>query len=479
MSSSPNKLSAAASAALFLAGCGLVDLRELEISVYPSRSGTVLPASDTPLRIAFAAEVDRNEAEDAFSVTSPYGAVEGDAEWADASFSFVPAAGWLPGLRYRLALSGAIRAVDGREARPDVDIDFYAVRSGGAPILIGRYPAEGESVGVDEAAGAYIRLEFSEAMDKRKTEDALAVSPSVDFSFSWNDGGTILRAVPREALSPCAAYRWTLSAEAAAADGAPLARDYACSFATDADAAAPFVLRTFAALRAGNRWIDSGCGLSALDAGQAIGIEFSEPIDPASLIGAVSFFPSLPGRIDPLSETAAAFVPDRTPDPETETTLVVSSDVRDRAGLSMGAPYRERFVPAVPYLRALSVETGSFEPIAAENGSASTATVVMPDGSLSLSIRFSLPFDLPARVDAVDRVTLAAFFPVSLSSPALRSAAWTASDTLVLSWEGLEPSPADRTNWYLLTLPGGRNGLGEGTGLHLREDLLLYLEAAE
>jgi len=456
--SSSNRRSAAAFflcllAACHLAGCGLIDLREIPVSIYPSEDGTVLPSLVTPLRVSFGAEVDRKDAEAAFSVSSFSGAVEGDIDWDGNGFSFVPASGWLPGVRYSLALSGSIRASDGRESRPKRDIAFFAVRTGGAPRLLSWHPGEGTSVGVSEEEGAYLRLEFSETMDARKTEEALSVQPSVDFSYSWNDSATVLTAVPRAPLSPCSTYRWKLSTGAAALDGAPLAREASLSFAADADAVPPSVARTFAAIRSGSAWVDSGGSLADLDAGQAVGIEFSEAMAPDSLLAAVAFTPSLSGRTDAISATTVVFIPDRVPEPETETTLIVSADVRDRSGLGMGSAYRERFVPAVPYLRVLSIETGGFEPVSSGNGSASPVAVSLPDGTLSLAIRFSVSFDAASRVAAAERIELAAFFPAALSAPSLRSASWTASDTVVLAWEGLERSSYDRKNWYLLTIP--------------------------
>lgn len=472
---------AAVAAAIAVSGCALIDLRELSIATYPEANGAILSSINTPLRVSFDSGVDRKEAEAAFSVSSAFGAAEGDIEWKGNGFSFVPVAGWLPGVRYRMTLKGSIRALDGREARPNRDLFFFAVHSGAAPYLASFSPPDGASVGVSEESGACLLLSFSRAMDTRKTETALNVQPSAEFAFSWNEDATVLRLVPKKPLSPCATYRWKLSADAAdgaaSSDGAPLAREASASFATDADSSPPSVSRTFAALQSGSSWIDSGGSLSDLDAGQAVGIVFSEPMDADTLLSALSFSPSLPGRADVIGTNTAVFIPDRIPEPESEITLIVSPEASDLSGLGMAEEYRERFVPAVPYLRMLSAETGTLEPVDPVDDSSSAVTIALPDGVLSLTLRFSVSFDTAARISATERIGLSPFFPAVLSSPTLKSVSWIASDTVCLTWEGLERSPSDRTNWYRLSLPGGRGGIACAEGLFMKEDLSIYLEA--
>ncbi|MFA6505734.1 MAG: Ig-like domain-containing protein [Treponemataceae bacterium] len=458
--------------------CALIDLRGVGVETYPASAGIVLPVKNTPLSVRFETDVEKVEAEAAFSVTSESGSVEGDLCWDGSGFHFTPISGWKSGVRYRMALSGSIRAIDGREARPAVDLSFYAIRSGGAPSLVSCYPKDGAVTGVCSDDGARIELTFSEAMDERKTEDALSLQPAVELFSEWNSTRTVLTAKPKAALSPCVVYRWTLSADAQAFDGSPLAREELGSFSTDADATPPAVARTYPAVASGGTWTDAGGTLSDLDVEQAVIVEFSEAMETSNMQGSVSFSPPLSGRTDVLDPRRIVFIPDENPESGTPLTLIVSADAADRSGLRMGSEYRESFVPAIPALRVLRVEATSGESLDSPlSDSLLSATVSDVDGLLSLSIRFSTAFPLASRVASLSKIALDAYFPGSLSSPVVRSVSWPSSDTALFVWEGLEKSPLGYANFYELKISGGRAGVAADMDLKMKEDLRLLVEA--
>ena len=147
----PHRKAAAWAIALsaFSISCGIIDLRPVKITTYPSAEYAVLPSRDTPLSVTFSGEPVIIEAEGAFSVQSDAGIVEGDFDWDGAGFTWRPVAEWDPGVRYRLILSGAIRMADGREARPEIDLPFYVLRDSRRPMLASYDPPQGASIGAE------------------------------------------------------------------------------------------------------------------------------------------------------------------------------------------------------------------------------------------------------------------------------------------------------------------------------------------
>ena len=138
------------------------------------------------MSVTFSEQPSRLEAERAFSVESPVGAIEGDFSWNGPGFTWKPVRQWDPGLRYRLVMQGSIGTADGREARPSIDLPFYAVRSSGLPVLEGYWPSDGESTGVRGDGAAALELRFSETMDTRSVLDAFSLSPRAGFTIVWN-----------------------------------------------------------------------------------------------------------------------------------------------------------------------------------------------------------------------------------------------------------------------------------------------------
>lgn len=465
--------------AAIAASCGLIDLRPVEVSVEPAEAYAVLPSLDSAVYVRFSAEPLRLDAESAFSVRSASGAVEGDFSWDGASFSWKPVAPWNPGVRYRVALGGSIRTADGRTALPDIDMPFYAVRSSAPPTLVSYSPADGASVGIAEAGEPALTLTFSEAMDGKAVRDALGFRPSLQFELRWDAGMTVASVAASQRLSPCASYAWTLGASARASDGAPLLRSEGAGFATDLDSSPPRVERTYPVSFSRGAWAEAATDLSGLDSGHSIAVLFSEAVDERSARAGIRVEPSVSGRVDAVSPRLAVFTPDGDWEPEAELTLVVSDEVEDLSGLGIVMERFERFRPLEPFLEVLRVESGDGESSADLSGGAILPVTVgiAPEGGLLVTVEFSAAFGPEAKVALVERVSLSVFFPASLPAPELKSVWWSSDDAVTYEWVGLERSGDTTTNYYLFTISGGIDGIAGESGLRIKDDASIYLEA--
>jgi hypothetical protein len=467
---------------ILFSGCGFIDLRPIGYVSFPDVSGTILPEKDSTVGIRFDTDMDQLETQKAFSVSCEGITVKGDIRWNGRELCFVPLEGWLPGLRYTLSLAGTIFALDGREARSALYVSFFALSGVELPYLVSFSPEDGGSTGISPDAGALLRLNFSVPMDRLSVEDALSINGLSEREVHWFNDDRILEVVPKKNLSPWTTYRWTLTTAALSREGAPLAKEAGASFVTDADRLLPDVIEVSPLIRAdpatGLYWQRTGKTLEdGLGSGQAIGIVFNKAMAD-SVLQAIRFEPALAGRSEWWTDRAVVFVPERDPEPETAYTLIVSKTA-DRSGLGMENERRFYFTPDIPYLRILSLGAGGPVLAEPENDSLCPALVIMPDGLIALSLRFSHSFTVEARAAAVLALRLEPYFPGILPQPGFRSASWGSGDTLVLEWEGAEPGTDGEAHYYRLVLPGGRGGIADGKGSYLREDYRFILEATD
>jgi hypothetical protein len=221
--------------------------------------------------------------------------------------------------------------------------------------------------------------------------------------------------------------------------------------------------------------MEDGLGL-----GQGIGILFNKPMDKESLRKAVRLEPALSGTIEALSDFSLVYVPDKEPECETRYTLIVSGDTQDKTGLKMGEDFISYFTPDIPLIRISSLWVNSEAVPLPENGEGiHTFYQEIAVAVTGITLGFSLPFSQEAMVNATLEITLDPWFPASIGSAVLKSATWSAEDTVHLEWEGLEPGTPGEPHFYRFIIPGGKNGITNGRGSYLKNTQTIYMEVLE
>lgn len=459
--------------------CGLFNLKPVIVRLTPSEAYTVLPSRNTTLMAEFSTQPVRLDAERAFCVNSRGDSIEGDYSWNGTVLSWSPIEPYEPGRVYVVSLEGIIPTTDGRETRQNIHVPFYSVRRDGQAILSAYNPSSGSSISAARCGDTILRLEFSEPMNGISVHDAFSLSPSADICFSWDadmKGASILC---NEPLLPCRLYTWSLSTEARSVDGSPLVRAERACVVTDIDSVPPRVERVYPVLLSGSQWSEAASDMNGIDNGLSIAIEFSEDLDEHAPYSGIRIEPSLSGRVERCSPKKYVYTPTNGWPPGEPLTLVVPAGLPDRTGLAMVKDWTLLFTPIFPFLRVLSVESGSGH-TAVPNGDAcvlSTAVGHAPEGLFTLTVFFSAPFDSASMIDAVDRSSMSVFFPNGIQRPSLRSAIWYSEDSMTLSWEGLRQSDEHATNYYSLRLPGGRHGISSRGGMYLEDEFVLIIEA--
>jgi hypothetical protein len=456
-----------------------MDLRPVSLSVYPSEPDTVLKDTHTPLVLRFDTGMDKSSTESLVNVAFNGGRIDGDLSWEGNTLYYRPVEGWFPGRPYSLSLSGTADALDGRELRVARYIPFFAVSREALPVLISFSPGDGSTVGVSADEGCAVELFFSETMDRASVERAFTVDGLDNFSFIWADEDRMLTVLFSGKLKPWTAYRWSVTGKALDKRGAPLSKAVSAQFITGKDTLLPKPAAVYPMLLSGGKWLSTGGAIETdLGSSQGIGIEFNKEMDEESMLHSLRFEPALSGRSEFLSPSSFVFIPDRDPEPETTYTLIISSDTKDISGLKIGTDYERQFTADIPYLELLSITADRGN--ALKGGGISTGTVLQvpveaANGIIGLDIRFSYLFTEEAMLDAAFRITLEVFFPGTLGPVSLRSARWR-NDSLRLEWDGLEAGKPGEAHYYKLSIPGGRNGITDGKGSYLKDDLTIYLE---
>jgi hypothetical protein len=474
-------------------GCGFADLRPIGIRTIPENPNEILPHSFSPVALLFDTEVEKGDAEALLQVDSGGGMVEGDLSWEGRRLNFIPLKAWKPGIRYVLRLSGTLDASDGRSAAVMKDVPFFAPAVSSRPFLVSSDPQEGASTGVSVPGETLLELAFSLPMDRKSMEEELAFAIPGKRIFTWTGDDKNVSVSSDKPLEAWTLYRWSLSEKVLGRDGAPLAKSVEGKFITDKDRIFPGLIRIMPVIRGGGgsagediwgEWVPMAPNLEmGLGNAQGLGLEFSKPMDGESVRSSISFEPSLSGRMEQLSSRSFVFIPEKNPAPETSYTLKLPGRVLDAGGLSLGEDYRLVFPSDIPYLRLLSLapdgeEAGEFtEP--ANRGCYPLPIDISRGGAARFILRFSLPFEPEAVRDDALSIELEPFFPLSLPAVFLRfvSRVSPSQDRIRMVWEGLEEGTAAEPHYYRLRIPGGINGVHDGKGSYLQEDMIIYFKA--
>ncbi len=231
--------------------------------------------------------------------------------WSDdgTAVTFTPSNQFRTDTRYRLTAAAELRGTDGAafERAPS-----WTLSTPRPPRVQSRTPST--AGGADRQPA--ITLNFSRAMDRAAVEAALSVEPPVPLNLTW-DGDETLTLQPAELLDPGTAYDFTLSGEATARDGIPMA-PYGFRYATP-----PVIVRVE--------------GPTRLNPDAPFLIHFGYPMDWDAAVPALRIDPPLDAEIHRLDEQTLQLI-----DPplvgHTEYAVTFSAAVRDAEGNPLPVP---------------------------------------------------------------------------------------------------------------------------------------------
>jgi alpha-2-macroglobulin len=261
-------------------------------------------------------------------------AVSGQGEWISTSiYRFTPDDGLIGATEYLVSIPAGLEDITGSVLAETVTSTFTTLQPSVAEIL----PSTGETEVVPTTA---MTITFNMAMDRAATEAAVSLSPSVPLTYSWNDDRTLV-ITPGEMLGLDTRYTLTVGERARAASGqATLDRTTTSSFTI---VPFPYVVRTSP---------QSGEEAPAYQYG--ISIEFSAPIDPATVEDRIEIVPPPPEadyyiygkwvNVDFAMERKTAY------------RVTIPGDVADPYGNTLGQAYTWEYTTApLPALASLNL----------------------------------------------------------------------------------------------------------------------------
>jgi hypothetical protein len=189
------------------------------------KNGTMNVPVNTEIVITFDLEMDRSATEQAIS-SNP--SINGTFTWNNAStvVTWRPNSDLAPNRKYTITVSTGAKSSAGKPLLHAYVFDFITPPP---PRVLDTSPADG-ATGV--LVNTKIIITFSKAMEKRATENAITISPSISWSASWSYGNMVLTLTPSTHLTTRTTYTITISTAAESIDGANLVSEYKFSFTT-------------------------------------------------------------------------------------------------------------------------------------------------------------------------------------------------------------------------------------------------------
>jgi hypothetical protein len=467
-----------------LMACELIDLRPIGLQIAADGADGVLAYPWSPIKIVFDCDMMKDETESLVSVKSIRGNTDLDRKWTGNTLVLSPVEAWSPGIEYTVSLSGVIRAADGREERVAEYASFHYGAEEDIPFVVSFYPEDGAKTGVNEKTGAFVMLVFSQSMDKNSVQDALTINGFNEKEYMWNEERTSLTVSNKKNIAPLETYRWTLATTAKSEKGHLLATEVSAQWTSDAETVKPEVFRVYPVVQKENKygfeWNETGNPIeTGFGYGEAVKIEFTKRMDAASLKNIVRFEPALSGRIEIINPSKIVFIPERIPVIDTYYTMTVSGEAKDESGITMGGDYIVHFTPDIAYLEAVIIKV-SGEPIV--NGGVVMVKFNPVEAKFAILITFNQTFLNANQIDCVNQIKLTKIFPADAPMPVLISADWTQDKMFNQIWSKLDEN-GDKENdqkhpyYYKYTIPGGQNGITNGRGAYLKEDIIFYINA--
>jgi WD40 repeat protein len=201
-----------------------------------------------------------------------------------------------------------------------------AACGGDPPQIVDYFPQRNT---VDVSTAVPIRITFDHDVDKASVESRLHLSPSATGSVHWLNGHQLQ--YQHATLRTSTAYEVILEAGYRDPAGNTYALRHHWSFTTEGS---PVVTSS-----------TPGGGDTGVDPAAYLTLDFTRPMDPASLKGAVALSPTIPVdvRLDPTDSRRAIIAPQQLLSPNTDYQLLVNTAAIDVDGNQLGRDEVVRF----------------------------------------------------------------------------------------------------------------------------------------
>jgi hypothetical protein len=414
----------------------------------------------------FSQKPDYNDIEKKIRFQENDSAIVFDKKWDGSTLSIRPHLLWQKGRSYSVDLQGIIRMDDGRSYTAGIYRTFMYGERGNEFELI-----------ANDFANNILTFSFSAPVLVTSFNEKFTLAPFTEYDADFSPGMKEVRVSPKDGWTLNAAYSWEIN-NMISAHGYIMNKAYSGIFYGKQDIEQPVLEEVcpvdHSILPA--LWFTGTALDHNLLESQAIGFEFSKPMDEASVKNGIGFNPSINGYIIKETDYKYIFIPEEPYELRKEYRVTVSDSVKDSSGLSLYEQKLIFFTTANDYLEITSVVFDDSAVVIPLDGTVFGFTmqpVILPtDPVLKSDVYFSTAIPPENRHDAVNSVSLSALFPDSAKIPVLVSALWfNGGSCLTLNWNNFSVSTAGIDDYYMLTISGGKGKIENGAGEYVKEDV--------
>ncbi|MDR0443084.1 MAG: Ig-like domain-containing protein [Treponema sp.] len=440
-----------------LASCNLLTWEYIDISCTVEQNQDY--CLDEYVGIIFSIEPDKAEIERKIGFLAGNSTVPVKGHWTDKTYFIKPETSWQKGELYSINLEGSFTMADGRS------YTIYLYRK----FIHGKKNKDFE-LQAHNFAGDYLELVFNKPVQITSFNDNFTLTPSIDRNVNFLDGNKRVRITPGNKWSVNAIYAWSVR-KLISHDGYLMQKNHSGTFVYGVDTVLPLLEQICpVTYDAGNSIWHTAQNLDGnLMEKQAIGFIFSKDMDEGSIKSGITFNPNINGYFIKETERKFIFVPEAYYQLKRNYRLTISNSIVDSSGLSLYEGKTEYFTTINDYI---TVDSVIFDNTNSMLTDGTMNDYALQSGVLWVDIYFSTSIPETYRKKAVDSVSMSVLFPDSASPASLLSARWTEPGfILTLTYDGFTKSTTAITNYYLLKILGGTNGIKNEAEEYMQEDV--------
>jgi len=412
---------------------------------------------------------DKNDVERKIRFLEDGSTILADYIWQDSVLSIRPRIQWQKGQFYSIDLQGALKMDDGRTYTASLYRNFiYGEQGNSFELLLYEF---NENI---------FTLQFSKPVSIISFEERFSIMPFSEYNTDFQGDGSTVIISPRNSWAVNTAYLWTIR-NMVSKDGYLMKKNYSGMFSGITDTEQPefeFVCPVDYSA-SGSLWHTVFPLDNQLLIEQAIGFSFSKPMDEASVISGINFFPSISGYFIKETETRFIFIPNDHYQLQREYRITISDSIRDTSGLPLFEPKHIFFTIANQFLQVTEITfDDNTNPVPADETIYEYTMLPVIPVQLKTVINFSTSIPQNMRNDAVNAISLNVLFPASANNPTAISAYWSdGGSRLSIEWSGFSISSGEIKNYYILTISGGQSGVKNTANEYLKEDVCVIFIA--
>lgn len=465
---------------VFSFSCKFIDFSQLEVSCSLGESGDYF--FDQELEVVFSMEVELASVKEILILQENNSTVATEVRMAGRAVFIKPVEPWQKGAGYKLQIQGDLSLAAGGTHQ----VNFYRSFTYGPKVTAFSLtdwisPLEHSSS---------LDFQFNYPVDSASFSRNFSLTPSVDYTYELEEEGRRVKIVPLEGWKYNQRFTWSIQG-LEALEGFLLDKKYEGDFLAQIDTELPVLEKICGVhLVEGNGYFPKEGEKISLCDREPLLFQFSKEMDFDSLEAGIHLEPSHEGQLRKgASEKEFLWIPEENWSLEEEYRVVVSSEVQDVAGISLGQQKEAYFTIDSDFLQVTSISLGDSiaeapdfqvkEPLQAPLQDAFQISVQDSSSTIVTRINFNKKLEAELMVQALDAISMDVLFPLTASYPVLEQVHYLGQSSLDLFWSGFSPSSDQVDNFYRLKIAGGPSGPQTSAGNYLKEDVCIIIHVLQ